>query len=897
MKDISRRSFLKTMGLFTVSAVGTVLAGCGGDSDNSNQTEMDQSKGTWQFPDGIASGDPRPDSVVLWTHISSKTFNHQGKNIEVIVQLADLAFDDPQFSAANLLIAHPIVAQQKFDYTIHHRVEGLAPSKHYWYRFIVSKDQSIQGRTKTAPALDSDPALKFAYLSCQDYSANHWGAYALLAQDQYDDLDFIVHLGDYIYETADAMFQSSTAEPLHRNNPIDSSKLSGETASGTRYAKSVEDYRYLYHCYRADPRIQAIQAKFPIIVIWDDHEFTDDAWQASETYTIKNENQVDRRRAANQAWFEAMPVTLEDVNFEPSNSTNYDNIRIYREFAFGKTMQLIMTDERLYREDHMVPEQEGLNSMVAYLTRICAELGDTEDPNGVYQFIHGSRVVIYGPPIPGVPSITMSFEKILNDIINEASLPFGIDAGTDLTVVKPMMIDIMELMTGEEIDPDAYLSVKDFFEAFGEIDVPLLLSRFHDDKDDFSGLGARYAVLQEVLLAFEKERSTAAVAMLGEAQTGWWKERISAAHSKGTVWKVWGNEVSLLNMHLQINRIRTQNLKLEGEMGMMTNILIGFVIAIKYLLTNEEARANLKYPKDYSSDGSAKTPDGQDIIMFADCWDGYSSARENLCNHLVENKISNVISITGDLHTFLAGAVNDERSGQTALLDFAGAGISSNSFGGLVAGSLDPAELESGSYSGIAPWLTGRGNPSGQLNDLMEQMTTRPDKENNSRDLFSRLIVHFSDEVEWAEGICNGFVTVEADTQKMQFSFHNLRADRDAEGNTIAPDLYMNTDVYAAYERLSQFTVYATGTDPSKVEAAASVWPKFPQRVEKYENPAVRPEIANPESLSSKRHVQSAAMDQQSAALILGIENFIKEQPNNPYAQLFLDAFKSAATK
>ena len=108
-------------------------------------------------------------------------------------------------------------------------------------------------------------------------------------------------------------------------------------------------------CRRAGARLQALHAKWPIVATWDDHEFSDDCWQDHQTYTNENKQETARRRAANQAWVEYTPVDFGDVSFDAS-STAFTNIRIYRDFHFGSVVHLVMTDERLYRDNHVVDE-------------------------------------------------------------------------------------------------------------------------------------------------------------------------------------------------------------------------------------------------------------------------------------------------------------------------------------------------------------------------------------------------------------------------------------------------------------------------------------------------------------------------------------------------------------
>ncbi len=861
------------------------MVNCGDDSDTERERAYKQyDKGTWCFPSGIASGDPRADSVVLWTRIESSNSQYMQQDIEILVEVSAVAFDDPLFTQTDLLLAHPIQVQAKYGHIVHHKVQGLVPEQYYWYRFIVGEEISVQGRTKTAPEASATTPLKFAYLSCQDWGVNHWGGYQVLACPEFDDLDFIVHLGDYIYETAnDLTFQSGSVEVAHQHNAIDVNRLTGISSDGTRCANSLEEYRYLYSVYRSDPRIQAVHAKFPMIAIWDDHEFTDDAWMDHETYSDENQRQHARRRAANQAWFEYMPVSMQDVSFESDHLPHDNNIRIYREFAFGQVMQLIMTDERLYRADHTVPEKKGTAAMIEYFDRIVRELCDIQHPNGLYQFIHKARVL-------GI----MSLEGVFNSVINHGKIPhIGTIDGVDLTVVKPILVQILNILFDREFTLEQTITVIDIFKLFALLDGQLLMSEIKSTTG-MTGLGARYAALKEVLLACEKMRVESSTAMLGITQTQWWKSSMTAAQQRGAVWKIWGNEVSLLNMHVKVNRLRNQGLQLPESLNLLSNVLIGLISAFKYLMTNDSIRQQLNFPQDYLSDGSSTTASGQELIAFADCWDGYPEARQDLLEYIQQNNIQNVVAITGDLHTFFAGSVHDPETGQAVMLDFAGAGMSSHSFGGLLAGRLKPEHLSKGLFSGIAPLLFGRGQASGILYKLLSQITSRSDKENDARDLFARLLIHFSDDIQWAEGVANGFSSVNIDIEKIQVTFHNLRVERDATGQIEDP---MNVDMCNqldyAYERRSQFTIYASGTDQDKVPDNASVWPACPQRVQQYENPAVGSQVIEQSQRVKQMHYSTSVESRLGQKMQYGVEKFVEENPSNPYAQLFLAAIKN----
>jgi alkaline phosphatase D len=336
---MDRRRFIRSAMYFTVASATLGLTACGG----SDSTPL-AAKDTFQFPLGVASGDPKDTSVVFWTRCTGSAVH---SSIPVRLDISTTA------GFESVLTSVELTASAQYDFTVRAKVTSLSPATRYYYRFVSGRDVSVVGTTKTAPAPTATPVqMKFAWLTCQDWSINHWAAMDLIATEE---LDFMVHLGDYIYETVGATFQTGMAEPAHTRITLPNGLPQGGGGTGI-YANSLEDYRTLYRTYRSDTRLQELHKKFPMIAIWDDHEFSDDCWQDHQTYTNANVQETSRRRNANQAWAEYMPVDFGDVSFNLANAA-YDNIRIYRDFKFGTLMHLVMTDQRLYRDDHTISEQ------------------------------------------------------------------------------------------------------------------------------------------------------------------------------------------------------------------------------------------------------------------------------------------------------------------------------------------------------------------------------------------------------------------------------------------------------------------------------------------------------------------------------------------------------------
>ncbi|MFX1766530.1 alkaline phosphatase D family protein [Paraburkholderia sp. A1RI-2L] len=344
---MDRRHFLKSSAFFTIAAAtGARAASRPALPANANAA----SNGLYRFAQGVASGDPRDRSIVFWTRCVPAPGNepHHANRAMRAVPLRLEVSRQPDFSAlvANVRLA----ALPAYDFTVRTKVTALSPNTTYHYRFVAGDEVSASGVARTAPdENEANDEIRFAWLNCQDWGVNHWQAMTLLADES--DLAFVVHVGDYIYETVGGP-RSDAVETAHPALQLPDAK---RLADGTLYADSLDDYRTLYRTYRSDPRLQTLHQRLSMIAIWDDHEFSDDCWQDHQVYTNEERQVSARRRNANRAWAEYMPVDWGDVHFDPDNPS-FTNIRIYRDFRFGMLMHLVMTDERLYRDDHVVSE-------------------------------------------------------------------------------------------------------------------------------------------------------------------------------------------------------------------------------------------------------------------------------------------------------------------------------------------------------------------------------------------------------------------------------------------------------------------------------------------------------------------------------------------------------------
>lgn len=334
----SRRDFLS--GLVVTLAVSPL--GCSSDDGGEEPVKYstDPKDQAAVYPQGLASGDPKPDSVILWTRAVPKAGSG---SVKVICEIAT----DEAFS--KIIGKETVTVDAATDWTVRIKPTGLDAFTSYYYRFKAEKTLSPTGRTKTAPAADQDVPVRFAFASCQDFVGRYYHVWkAFLEQEE--PVDFIVWLGDYIYETnGDPDFQTTAPDRLVTiPDGI-------EIVPGVKAANTLEDYRGLYRQYRGDANLQKVHAAFPFITIWDDHEFANDSWQDHATdFNEKkgDEKSTERRENANQAWFEYQPA---DVTFDASKAFP-DDLVIYRTLRYGKHMELFLTDQRSYRSDHAIPE-------------------------------------------------------------------------------------------------------------------------------------------------------------------------------------------------------------------------------------------------------------------------------------------------------------------------------------------------------------------------------------------------------------------------------------------------------------------------------------------------------------------------------------------------------------
>ncbi len=302
------------------------------------------------FDLGVASGDPTPDGVVLWTRVNPAAF-HSDQPLAF-----EVATDARFLSTVYRGLVQPQNVGPYRDYTVKVDLAGhLQPDRFYYYRFIHAQVASTVGRCRTLPTPGANlSSLRLGIVTCQDYTNGYYRAFHHLAQE---DLHFVLHMGDYIYETA--------GDPSFQSLPFPDRRL--VLPSKQPAAMDLTDYRALYRAYRADANLQEALARHTFIHTWDDHETANDCYWNYDLDTCGAPDHPLTKAGADpaalrrlkldsmRAWSEYVPARLQ-VNEASAHPHSY--FSIHRSFRFGSLAELFMTEGRSHRSPH--PNGEGM---------------------------------------------------------------------------------------------------------------------------------------------------------------------------------------------------------------------------------------------------------------------------------------------------------------------------------------------------------------------------------------------------------------------------------------------------------------------------------------------------------------------------------------------------------
>jgi len=424
MSQSTRRFFLTTVAKFV--AGGTLLSACSTVSNTANQS-IDVS-----FRESVASGDPLADRVIIWTRITPLLRGENKSLVTVSNIVWQLALDADFRSIAKQGSTSTSDAN---DFCVKVDATGLQANTKYYYRFIVGDNSSPIGRTKTLPLNQTEEA-RFAVVSCSNYGHGYFHAYANIAKR--GDLDFVLHLGDYIYEYQDDVYTDpeliATTRALEPKHEI----------------LSLDDYRARYRCYRSDKDLQAVHANHAFIVVWDDHELANDAWiDGAQGHQSNEGDWNERKRNALKAYREYMPIR------DPEQEA--DSLQIYRQFDIGNLASLIMLDTRLIgREEQLDYRKENIDQTQLQdserdllgpeqETWLNHKLRESKAAGQPWQII-GQQLLTGRVSMPDVSDIiapdNQSQEKTMNGIIRigEQGMPMNLDAWDGYNAAKQRVL-------------------------------------------------------------------------------------------------------------------------------------------------------------------------------------------------------------------------------------------------------------------------------------------------------------------------------------------------------------------------------------------------------------------------------------------------------------------------
>lgn len=278
------------------------------------------------FTLGIASGDPLPDSVILWTRLApTPDVGDGGMPDEPFMVTWEVAADE---DFTDIVASDVAVADPKFAHSLHVDVKGLEPDTWYWYRFTIGAYTSAVGRTRTTPAQGAaSERLSFATASCQDFTDGYFTAYQSMVKE---DLDLVVFLGDYIYESA-------ATGPIRSHGGAEPTDLAA--------------YRVRHALYKGDKDLQAMHGRCPWLLIWDDHEVENNYADDVSQDNVPTAEWLLRRAAAYQAYYEHMPLRL-----PPPDGADF---KIYHALQWGDLAEFFLLDTRQYRSDQNCLDEPG----------------------------------------------------------------------------------------------------------------------------------------------------------------------------------------------------------------------------------------------------------------------------------------------------------------------------------------------------------------------------------------------------------------------------------------------------------------------------------------------------------------------------------------------------------
>jgi alkaline phosphatase D len=621
MTNASRRRFLNRVTL----AVGAIAAGSpfvsaategeGDDEHVWRGVRRRVKPGRPFFPQGVASFDPRSESIVLWARVSDAAYPGQNLRLTLLIG-TDLWL-------RRIVVAEDIPAYAQDDGVVQVKVTGLKAGRHYWYRFVYERDGSWfgspLGRTKTAPLPQDTAPVRFALANCQDVTGRYYNTYLPLIPQE---VDLVVHVGDYIYETnGDPSFQETGGRRPVFSDLGGAIALKGANGQSYYAAASVSNYRELYQFYRADPVLQQMHRRFAFVNIWDDHEYSDDCHGATSTYFDGREEEFDmqRRRNAERVFFEyvgvdddTLPGGVVDVDARPL----YPDARLYREIRYGKNLHLVLTDSRSFRPDHLIPEDGFPGTVVVDRAGLTALLGAQGIP---YDAAKGKFAPYFDIDLPAYAAYRDILTKVLfaayaSEYLARhpaAQAQANALAKTAATVRGPLDASVVNSLLAANVPGFPLIDITGLdrgisYALMGKAAL-------------FSSLGARYFVVKDTYDLYAAYRSLLlgdrnAENVYGDVQRRWLEDILRGSDA---LWKVVANSTSLTSMVLD----------LTGNLEGLPEAIKGVLAQLPPLLRNR-------------------------FYLNVDQFDGFPNFKRGLLD--LFNSVDGVALVAGDIHAAFA---------------------------------------------------------------------------------------------------------------------------------------------------------------------------------------------------------------------------------------------------
>nr|MCU0869713.1 alkaline phosphatase D family protein [Burkholderiales bacterium] len=509
------------------------------------------------FPQSVASFEPRPDSVIVWARAVDPAAPGQS------VALTLVASTDP--GLRNRVLAIDVVARADDDGVVQVKLIGLPARTRLFFRFIVQRDGALFGsaigRAQTAPLVTDTRSVRFGFASCQDAIGRFYNPYLRLLTEN---PDFVIHLGDYIYETTgDPSFQAATGRRFTFGDRDGAIALRAADGSTFYAAGSVSNYREVWRFYRSDRVLQRLHERFTFVNIWDDHEYADDCWGATATFFggRRDEASAQRRRNAEQVFFEYVPVDVDGAT--PGGEVDLDTRprwpdgRIHRDFRYGAHVHLFLTDYRSFRPDHLIPEDAFPGTIAVDRAGLTAVLPGGEATYQAVKANFAPYVDLDTPPEPALAPVYAGWKAVLRGALTLAYVGEGLEPAAAAALAQSKAVGRIDVRVLNTI-----LGQYNASPAGQAAPVPLATEDGLDrgisfalmgKQSLFGSLGSRYFVVRSTYDLYAAYltfvRRLPAEQAYGPAQLAWLRAAVPASDA---TWKVIGNSTSFTSMVLDL---------------------------------------------------------------------------------------------------------------------------------------------------------------------------------------------------------------------------------------------------------------------------------------------------------------------------------------------------------